>query len=113
MDFFRYSLAGLSWPGQIPLATVLSSPSRAAAALLVEPNPARDKAVVRYSMTRSGRAELALYDVIGRTVKTLVDDDVSSGAHEVSLDVHGLARGVYILKLSAGASVSISKLVLE
>ena len=81
--------------------------------MVVEPNPARDEAVVRYSMTRSSRVELALYDAIGRTVKTLVDDQAPAGAHEVSLDVHGLARGVYILKLSAGTSVSISKLVLE
>ncbi|HEX8298027.1 MAG TPA: T9SS type A sorting domain-containing protein [Rubricoccaceae bacterium] len=67
-------------------------------------NPIRGAAQVRFSTETAQDARLALYDVLGRRVATLVDGAVS-GTQSVTLNTAGLAPGVYVLRLTAGADV--------
>ncbi len=66
-------------------------------------NPLRGTATVRFSTETAQDVRVALYDVLGRTVRT-VASGASFGARTASLDTAGLAPGVYVLRLTAGAS---------
>ena len=46
--------------------------------------------------------EVAIYDVLGRRVATLVDDRRSAGSHVAEVDAANWAAGVYVCRLSAG-----------
>lgn len=65
------------------------------------PNPARSRAVVRFAVPEGtgGEARLALYDVMGRKVRSM-RVSAKAGRHKKSIDVSGLASGMYILRLS-------------
>ena len=65
-------------------------------------NPLRGAAQVRFEAPAEAR--LALYDVLGRQV-ALVADGAPAGAQTARLDTAGLAPGVYVLRLTAGAGV--------
>ena len=75
------------------------------------PNPVRQRATVRYGVPESldGPVRLALYDVLGRQVRT-VRAEAEPGRHEQTLDVSGLASGVYVLRLTAAGTAKTRKL---
>jgi hypothetical protein len=68
------------------------------------PNPFNPATTISFSIPQDGFATLAVYDVNGRLVRTLVDRSISSGAHAVvwnGTDDTGraAASGVYIVRL--------------
>ena len=62
------------------------------------PNPARHVTHVTFAVTRAGAVRWGLYDVLGRQARADVWY-LPVGTHSVSLDVGGLAPGLYILRV--------------
>jgi hypothetical protein len=57
--------------------------------------------------------KLEIYDILGRKVKTMIDNRVTPGSYEVEFRGTGLASGVYIYRLTAGGKYSsIKKMIL-
>jgi hypothetical protein len=81
----------------------------------VLPNPFRGTASVSYSLARPGLVSLRLYESSGRLVARLADGYFAAGRHSVILDYASpsLARGVYVLRLSADDLTATRKLVRE
>lgn len=67
-------------------------------------SPARDAAVVRYTLAEAGPARLVAIDALGRLVAVLADGVQAAGAHEAALAAGTLAPGVYLVRLSSGRS---------
>jgi hypothetical protein len=59
-----------------------------------------------------GRVRLAVYDLLGREVATLVDEKKAPGRYEVAFDAAGLASGTYIYRLTAGDFTAAKKLTI-
>lgn len=69
------------------------------------PNPVTVSAAVRFSLTTAGHVDLAVYDVAGRRVQSLVNNDFEPGHHTVTWQPTDLASGVYFLRLSTSEGV--------
>lgn len=67
------------------------------------PNPAHARTRVAFELAAAGRARLEVFDLAGRRVAAPLDAVLGAGPHEVDLDVAGLAPGLYLYRLSAGA----------
>lgn len=84
----------------------------AALSLELGPNPARGRMILRVVVPRRSPVRLALYDVMGREVRRLIDGELPAGRHEVAWegfgsDGHRRASGVYFCRLeAAGDAVS-------
>jgi len=92
--------------------TLATSPAPGPTApLLVLPNPAHGTATVLLPAL-SGAATLQLFDVLGRSVRaeTL---PASTTATEYPFDLAGLAPGLYLVRLVAGAATATQRLVVE
>jgi len=92
-------------------------PPPAAPALRAWPNPFNPSTSVSFSLSQPGRAQLAVYNVRGQRVRTLVDDPLPAGEHTAvwnGRDDAGrpCASGVYLLRLQTGAPVQTSKALL-
>ena len=101
----------------VTVGTVSSTPAPALALAGVSPQPLPGgvRGVVRLSLPASTHVELALFDVRGARVRTLADERLSAGPHEVALWTRGadgktLAAGVYFLRLSSLAGASFAPL---
>jgi hypothetical protein len=82
-----------------------------------QPNPFGTTAAIGYSLPRSGRVRLAVYDVTGRERVVLVDAVQPAGRQVVTWDGRGgrvaaLPAGVYFVRLAFGRRVETQKLVL-
>ena len=76
------------------------------------PNPFNPTTVISYRLPVSGFVTLKVFDVIGREVATLVNENIQAGSHSVTFNSYDLASGVYYYKLSAGDFVSVKKMIL-
>jgi hypothetical protein len=68
--------------------------------LSVFPNPVVEFATVRFSIERSQRVELDVFDLLGRRVRQLDLGVATPGEHEASFDLRSLPAGLYIIRLS-------------
>jgi hypothetical protein len=78
----------------------------------VYPNPFNPVARVDYSLSAAGRAELALYDLLGRRVALLAEGHQPAGEHQAQIEGSGLASGVYLLQLNLDGRPADSRKVL-
>ena len=63
-------------------------------------------------MARDQQVTLAVYDLLGREVVTLVDKRQVPGEYTVSFDAGELASGVYFIRLQASSEVLLRKMLL-
>jgi hypothetical protein len=76
------------------------------------PNPFNPSTVIRYSLKDPAKATLKIYDMLGRTVATLVDEPKSAGSYEARFNAASLSSGVYFYRLQAGSFVETKKMFL-
>ncbi len=60
----------------------------------------------------AARVRLAIYDVLGREVAVLVDEQKTPGTYTATWDATGMASGVYFYRLQAGTFVDTKRLLL-
>jgi hypothetical protein len=72
------------------------------------PNPFNPATVILYSIPSRTCVTLKVYDIMGREMATLVDEEKESGNYQTIFDASKLSGGVYFYKLRAG-SISITK----
>lgn len=66
------------------------------------PNPFNPTTVIRYQLSAGSRVSLKVYDVLGRLVRTLVNNEVEKmGRYEVQFDGSDLPSGVYFYRIEA------------
>lgn len=76
------------------------------------PNPFNPVTTIKYSVPKQAFVTLKIYDLLGREVKTLVNENRSAGTYEVEFNAFHLASGVYFYRMEAGDFVDVKKLVL-
>lgn len=81
------------------------------------PNPFNPVTVFSYSVARKTHVNIAVFNILGQTVATLVDEDVEAGPHKVvweGIDDNGnpAASGIYFYKMYTGSYVETRKMVL-
>ena len=75
------------------------------------PNPFNPSTDIVYSQPASSFVTLKVFDVLGREVKTLVNDSRPQGTYTVPFNASGLPSGLYVYRLQAGNFVSSKKMV--
>jgi len=76
------------------------------------PNPFRQRATIAYDIASESEVRLMVYDVLGREVRTLVDERQSAGRRKATLQARSLSSGVYVFRLRIGDHVETGRLVL-
>ncbi len=76
------------------------------------PNPFNPTTHIAFNLQKRGQVRLAVYDVLGREVATLVNRSMEMGAHSVVFDGSDLASGVYFYRLESGDFSVTQKMVL-
>ena len=69
------------------------------------PNPFRDATTVSFQLAEAGAVEVAVFDLLGRRIRTLADGFLSAGTHRVAFEASGLPSGLYVIRFSAGGFV--------
>ena len=80
--------------------------------LFVNPSPARGAFTVCYDVPRQCRVSVGVYDVDGRLVKDLAEDEPAPGRYQATLPHASLPAGVFFVRLDNGVSRITRKVVL-
>jgi len=65
------------------------------------PNPFNPSTTISFSIPKQGFVTLAVYDMLGKQVSSLINEVKATGNYEVSFNASNLSSGIYIYKLSA------------
>ncbi len=76
------------------------------------PNPFNPTTIINYSIPRSSMVTIKVYDVLGREVSTLVNEQKMPGNYKVTFNAGNLASGVYFYQLRASDYTAIKKMLL-
>jgi hypothetical protein len=77
------------------------------------PNPFNPSTNIVYALPRAMHVRLAIYDVLGRQVATLVDARQSAGSYSVRFDSNGLGTGLYFSRLETETFTKVRKMLLN
>ncbi|HMQ78546.1 MAG TPA: proprotein convertase P-domain-containing protein [Ignavibacteria bacterium] len=70
------------------------------------PNPFNPKTNIRIQMPNNGSAKLTVFDIAGKEVAVLVNDELNAGTYDVDFDGSNLASGTYFYKLVVGENTN-------
>jgi hypothetical protein len=76
------------------------------------PNPFNPSTVLGFQLPAAGHVTLAVYDLLGRRVSVLIDQEMSAGAHRTSWDASAFTSGVYLARLDHSGARKSTRLVL-
>lgn len=112
---FRYRLEQVDLDGSVNYSSVLEVVINKPAVFALEqnyPNPFNPSTRINYSIATPGQVNLSLYDVLGRKVQELVNEQKPAGSHFFDLDARQLSSGVYFYRLESGSFSQIRKMTL-
>jgi hypothetical protein len=76
------------------------------------PNPFNPRTTISFYSPSRLFVSLKVYDLLGREVSTIVDEELPIGYYPRQWDARGLASGIYFYRLTAGSFIQTRKLVL-
>ncbi len=76
------------------------------------PNPFNPTTTIRYNIPVSEHVSLKVFDMLGKEIAVLVDEQKQPGYYEVKFNGSKLASGVYFYRLTAGSFSQTKKLLL-
>jgi len=76
------------------------------------PNPFNSETVIQYTLNRSSKVYLEVYNLAGIKVTTLVERHQSAGRHSSVFNAGNLSSGLYFYKITTDEFVSVCKMIL-
>ena len=78
------------------------------------PNPFKAVTTIPFILSKPGRVTLELYSISGQKLSTIVDKTMTSGHHEVPVNIEDASSGVYLYRITtAGSSKTKSMLLIK
>jgi len=76
------------------------------------PNPFNPITIIQYTISSKQNVQLLVYNVLGKEIAMLVNEEKPAGNYEVNFDASKLSSGVYFYQLQAGDFIEIKKMLL-
>jgi subtilisin family serine protease len=120
-DQYTGAVPNTTWGGgkldvfaAVSSSTDIQQPAGAPIVFLLDqnyPNPFNPSTTISYVIPHTTFVTLEVFDILGRTVRTIVSGEQGFGPHSVRLDGAGLSSGVYFYRLKADGMVQAKKLM--
>ena len=76
------------------------------------PNPFNPETSIKFSLPEDKFVNLKVFNVLGETVKVLLNEEKKAGLHTVQFDASSLSSGVYFYSIEAGDFKAVRKMML-
>ena len=77
------------------------------------PNPFNPSTTIAYNIPKDGHVKLAVYDLLGKEIKMLVNENKSTGKYSVQFNGNNLASGTYFYHLTVTPSDGSKQIVIQ
>ncbi len=76
------------------------------------PNPFNPSTTISFSLAEAGHTSLKVYNILGKEVAQIVNQNLEIGHHNYSFNATGLASGIYFYSLSSNGNVQTKKMTI-
>ena len=76
------------------------------------PNPFNPSTKIKYSIPQSSKVVVKVFDMLGKEVTTLVNEERQAGTYELTWNAQDMPSGVYTYSIKAGSYTAVKKMVL-
>jgi hypothetical protein len=76
------------------------------------PNPFNPATTIKYDLPQNSNVTLKVYDILGKEVATLVNENEQAGTYTVKFNANNLASGIYFYRINAGSFSQTKKFIL-
>ena len=76
------------------------------------PNPFNPVTKIRFDIKAESFTKLTVYDVTGREIKNLVNENLKAGEYEISWDANNYSSGLYFFRLETPGYIDTKKMIL-
>ena len=77
------------------------------------PNPAAQNTVINFQLNSSGDVSLELFDMLGNSVSTLLNEKMKTGSYSIPVETSTLANGIYFYVLKKEGNVISRKMIVS
>jgi hypothetical protein len=75
------------------------------------PNPFNPVTTIAFQIPQQFRTTLKVYDILGREIVTILDEDLNAGDHQLQWDSSLVSSGVYFYRLHSGTFIETKKMI--
>jgi serine protease AprX len=97
-------------PGAVPTPPIKTD---AGVEINISPNPFSETTAIEISLSQSSEMKIELFDLQGRKIRTIADENFAEGKNEINLNKESLAAGIYFLQFKTQTETITKKLVVE
>lgn len=123
VEFAKYLLSDPSSSAGMPGSQGRSSPTLSKESVTKEvpqqfelsanyPNPFNPSTTIRYAIAQNSFVTLKVFDVLGKEITTLVNEEKSPGYYDVQFNAPQLSSGIYFYQIQAGSFSGVKKMLL-
>ncbi len=76
------------------------------------PNPFNPETIIKYEIPQISNVKIEVFDVLGRVIKILIDEEKTAERYEIKFDASSLASGIYYYRIKADEFVQTKKMIL-
>jgi len=76
------------------------------------PNPFNPSTQITFYLSRQSNVKLNVFDMLGREVAVLIDENQSPGTHHINFNAEDLPSGVYFYRLQTADFLETKKMIL-
>ncbi|MFH0735803.1 MAG: YCF48-related protein [bacterium] len=76
------------------------------------PNPFNPTTIIKYSINDKSNVSIKVYDILGKEVANLMNEEKPAGTYQVQFNAGGLASGIYFYSIKAGNFTNCKKMIL-
>ncbi len=76
------------------------------------PNPFNPSTTIKFAIPQQAHVVLIVYDLMGRVVTTLIDEQLAPGEYTAAFDAGSIASGMYLYRIKAGSHVTTRRMIL-
>lgn len=76
------------------------------------PNPFNPSTVINYNLDKEGEVKLEVFDILGRKVRTLVDEVKQAGSYQINFEAGDFPSGVYVYQLKQADQIESKKMLI-
>jgi len=81
--------------------------------LSIYPVPAHETCTINYTLTAPANVSVSIMDIVGRHVKDATYGIRGAGGQSDVIDLSGLPKGAYFLKLTYGENAAVKKIIID
>ncbi len=76
------------------------------------PNPFNPTTKIKFSLPENAKVKIAVYDILGRELTTLINKNIEAGYHSINFDAAQFTSGVYLYTIETSKFTKVKKMLL-